>query len=179
MKFRAADWAPIIAQLTAWGAISRPTRKDADHYFNAGDRDFAKTDEAVRLRRIGTSNFLTYKGPKIDTLTKTRKEVELPLANGPENAATAVRFLSALGFKPVAVVSKLRDVYTFTRDDFHIEACLDDVGAVGKFVELEIQAEEDQFEPARAVLMRTAVELGLTQQERLSYLGLLLAQSGT
>mgnify|MGYP000429118694 CR=1 FL=1 len=34
--------------------------------FNAADRDFAQTGEAVRLRRVGASNTLTYKGKKID-----------------------------------------------------------------------------------------------------------------
>ena len=69
-------------QLAAWGAVARPAREDTDHYFNAPDRDFAQTDEAFRLRRIGTGELLTYKGPKRDADTKTRTEVELRLADG-------------------------------------------------------------------------------------------------
>jgi adenylate cyclase class 2 len=175
-KYRAADWDRVRAKLAEWGAAADEVREDADHYFNAPDRDFARTDEAVRLRRIGAVNGITYKGPKRDTATKTRTEVELPLADGAEVAATAVRLLTSLGYKPVAVVVKARQVYHLTRGGFDLEVCLDDVGAVGRFVELEIQAREDQFGAAKAVLLQTAAELGLTEQERLSYLQLLLSQ---
>jgi adenylate cyclase class 2 len=174
MKFRLADWAPLVATLTEWGATPDPVRKDTDNYFNAPDRDFARTDEAVRVRRVGTSNVLTYKGPKIDTATKTRTEIELKLADGPNPAADAVKFLSALGYRPVAVVSKMRTVYHFERHGFPIQVCLDDVGTVGKFVEVEVMAEPAQLDAAKQAVMTTAAELGLTDQERRSYLRLLL-----
>lgn len=177
MKFRTSDWSGVVQRLNEWHAKVEPSREDTDHYFNASDRDFAQTDEAVRLRRIGSANFLTYKGPKIDRLTKTRKEVELSLADGAETAAQAVHFLTSLGYRPVAVVSKTRTVYTFSRNGHHIEVCLDDVGAVGQFVEIEIRADESQFESARSTLMATVEDLGLTQMERQSYLQMFLKQS--
>jgi adenylate cyclase class 2 len=173
-KYRAADWDAVRARLAEWGAVLAETRKDADHYFNAPDRDFAKTDEAFRLRRIGAVNVLTYKGPKRDTDTKTRTEVELTIAPGADGATTAVNLLTGLGYRPVAVVTKARQVYRFARGGFDLEACLDDVGSVGRFVELEIQAEEERFEAAKAVLLAAAAELGLTEQERRSYLEMLL-----
>ena len=55
--------------------------------------------------------------------------------------------------------------------------CIDDVERVGSFVELEIVAEDSQFEQAKAVVLQLATELGLTTQERRSYLEMLL--SGT
>ena len=174
MKFRLPDWTPVTTRLTEWGATPAATRKDTDHYFNAPDRDFAQTDEAVRVRRIGTANLLTYKGPKLDAATKTRSEIELRLADGPGPAADAVRFLTALGYRPVAVVTKTRQVYKLDRHGFPLEVCLDDVGAVGKYVEIEAMAEPPQFEAAKAAVMTTAAELGLTDQERRSYLRLLL-----
>lgn len=177
MKFRVADWASVVSHLQNLSAVAAPPRKDTDHYFNAPDRDFAQTDEAVRIRRIGTANVLTYKGPKMDTTTKTRNEIELKLIEGPGTAADAVRFLSALGYRPVAVVSKARQVYSLTRDGFKVEVCLDDVGAIGKFVEVEAMAESDQFEAAKQTVVTLAAELGLTEQERRSYLRLLLEQT--
>jgi adenylate cyclase class 2 len=174
MKFRLADWATVVAKLTEWGATPDPVRKDTDSYFNAPDRDFAQTDEAVRVRRVGNVTVLTYKGPKIDTATKTRTEIELPLADGPSSAADAVRFLSALGYRPVAVVTKHRTVYHFTRHGFPVHACFDDVGAVGRYVEIEVMAEPAQLDAAKAAVMTTATELGLTDHERRSYLRLLL-----
>lgn len=175
-KYQESDWDRVQAALAGWGAVADPPREDADHYFNAPDRDFAKTDEAVRLRRIGPTNFITYKGPKRDSETKTRTEVELRLVDGDEAAATAVRLLTGLGYKPVAVVVKARRVYRLTRGGFELEVCLDDVGAVGRFVELEIRARGDQFEAAKAALLEAAAELGLTKQERRSYLQLLLGK---
>ena len=133
----------------------------------------------MRLRRIGAENYLTYKGPKIDTVTKSRPEIELRLADGSQTAADAVRFLSSLAYRPVAVVSKFRQVYTFQRDGFTLSACLDDVGAVGRYVELEILADESRYESARAVLLKAVEEFGLVEHERRSYLRLLLEQSAT
>jgi len=176
MKFRVADWTEIAAKLATAGAVPEPMREDTDHYFNAPDRDFAQTDEAVRLRRIGVQNYLTYKGPKIDTLTKSRPEIELRLADGAQVAADSVRFLSSLGYRPVAVVSKMRQVFTFERGGFQLSACLDDVGAVGRYVELEILTDESRYEAAREVLLKTVAEFGLTDHERRSYLRLLLEQ---
>ena len=174
MKFRLPDWAPVVAKLAEWGATADPVRKDTDSYFNAPDRDFAQTDEAVRVRRIGVANILTYKGPKIDTATKTRTEIELRIADGPNPAADAVKFLSALGYRPVAVVTKLRTVYHFERHGFPMQVCLDDVGAVGKYAEVEVMAEPAQLDAAKQAVMTTATELGLTDHERRSYLRLLL-----
>lgn len=174
MKFRLHDWTLLTDRLAEWGATPAPVRKDTDHYFSAPDRDFAQTDEAVRVRRIGPANLLTYKGPKLDTATKTRSEIELRLADGSGSATDAVRFLSALGYRPVAVVTKTRQVFKLERHGFAIEVCLDDVGAVGKYVEIEVMAEPQQLEAAKAAVMTTAAELGLTEQERRGYLRLLL-----
>ena len=89
-KFRCSDWEPVIARLQEWGATGEPVRQDADHYFNAPDRDFATTDEAVRVRQTGPKAVITYKGPKRDAVTKTRTEIELPLAPVPEAATTTI-----------------------------------------------------------------------------------------
>ncbi|MGL6095981.1 MAG: class IV adenylate cyclase [Fimbriiglobus sp.] len=175
-KFRAADWDRLRADLAAWGAVLAGTREDVDHYFNAPDRDFRQTDEAVRLRRIGPSNFLTYKGPKRDAETKTRTEVEVPLADGPDPAALAVAWLTGLGYRSVAVVTKTRTVYRFHRDGFGFEACLDDVPGVGRFVELEITTDDAGYPAAKAALLAAAAALGLTEQERRSYLAMTLGQ---
>jgi len=174
-KYRVADWSSVVALLMKWGAQLAETREDTDHYFNAPDRDFAKTDEAFRLRRIGTKNYFTYKGPKRDTVTKTRTEIELPIDSGNDGATKAVKMIIALGYRPVAVVSKNRTVYKFHRGAFAMEACLDDIGSIGRFVELEIQSSEADYEAAKTTLLAAAAELGLKDQERRSYLEMLLS----
>jgi adenylate cyclase class 2 len=181
MKFpldEGAVWATLTKSLRQRGARRaqvRPLREE-DHYFNAADREFARTDEALRLRRIGSANFVTYKGPKRDAQTKTRTEIEVSLAKGKEAAEDFLRLLRALGYKDVAVVRKERQIYRLADlDGFAVEICLDDVAGLGKFTELEIIAPASKLEAARAVIMGLAKELGLNKSERRSYLELLLA----
>ncbi len=175
VKYRNADRAAAVAMLLDWGAALAQDRTDVDLYFSAPDRDLKATDEAFRLRRTGAKNCLTYKGPKRDSETKTRPEIEVALADGDETAADTERLLVALGYKPVTTVRKKRRVYRFQRDGFDLEACFDSVDHVGEFVELEILAEESQYEAAKATLLAAAAELGLTEQEKRSYLGMVLA----
>ncbi len=174
MKFPVADFATVRRALAAWGAAEGESREDADHYFNAPDRDFGRTDEALRLRRIGRANYVTYKGPKRDAQTKTRTEVEVPLAEGDEPARDFEALLRHLGYRPTAVVHKRRSLYHLKRDGFALEVCFDEVDEVGRFVELEILAPEDQLDRGRATLQQVARELGLTASERRSYLEMLL-----
>jgi adenylate cyclase class 2 len=177
-KFRDADFTALERRLAGCGARTGASRQEADHYFNAPDRDFAHTDEALRIRRIGSANFVTYKGPKRDLQTKTRTEIEVPLAEGDQSAADFQQLLTHLGYRPVAVVKKDRRKFQLEREGFAIEVSLDRVAGLGDFAELEIVVSEAQLEPARGVLLRVAAELGLTAVERRSYLELLLASRG-
>jgi adenylate cyclase class 2 len=177
VKYAVADFAPLEAALARRGVTFGPPRRDADQYFNAPDRDFARTDEALRVRSIGPTNFVTYKGPKRDQATKTRLEIEVPIADGDEAAADFGRLLTHLGYRPVAVVRKARRLAEFERDGFTIQATLDDVDAVGRYAELEVVAEEGRYEAAKAAVLAAAAELGLNQVERRSYLQLLLEKN--
>ena len=86
MKFPVADFTAVERTLRGWQAREHPAIDEADHYFNAPDRDFARTDEAFRLRCIGDVNRITYKGPKQGGPAKTRTEIELALESGPDAA---------------------------------------------------------------------------------------------
>jgi adenylate cyclase class 2 len=177
MKFPVADFHGIEESLSHWHAGPPERRQDADRYFNAPDRDFGKTDEALRLRSIGTKNFITYKGPKTDTQTKTRFELELPLPDGPDMVEQFGQLLHRLGYHFVAQVEKGRTIYHVHRDGFHLEICLDEVKGLGQFVEVEIVAPEEQLDQARTVLMSVAGEMNLTHSERRSYLQMLLEKA--
>lgn len=179
MKFPVAEFASLERQLAGAGAQPAAPLHEADHYFNAPDRDFARTDEALRLRRIGTANFVTYKGPKRDAQTKTRTEVEVPLAEGDRAATGFIQLLQHLGYRPVAVVSKQRRLYRLKREGFALEVCLDDVENLGRFAELEILAPEERLEVARNILLQLAAVLGLTNSERRSYLELWLEKQAS
>jgi adenylate cyclase class 2 len=173
-KFARADFAAIERRLAEWGATAGEEHVEADHYFNAPDRDFARTDEAFRLRCVGPKNFLTYKGPKQAAAVKIRTELEVPLLDGDEIAAQFTQLLVHLGYRPVAVVKKRRRLYPLRRGDFQLTICLDDVEGLGCFAEVEILAPDDQTDAARQALQEVAAQLGLSDVERRSYLGMIL-----
>ncbi len=113
-KYAGADFAAIEARLRKWGAEKGDEQDEADHYFNAPDRDFARTDEAFRLRRVGPANCLTYKGPKQAAAVKKRVELEVPLEEGDEAAQKMIQLLVCLGYRPVTVVRKHRRALSLT-----------------------------------------------------------------
>lgn len=177
-KFPVADLTSFETKLISLGASVSKPREEVDLYFAHPSRDFSKTDEALRIRQVGDSARITYKGPKIDTTTKTRREIELPLASAPDapgdTAADWRRLLEALGFRPVAEVRKRRRTATVPWQGHQVVVTLDDVDEVGTFVELEVVVEEEALEAAKGRIASLAATLGLNNSQRLSYLELLL-----
>jgi adenylate cyclase, class 2 len=173
-KFRVANRKLLVERLRALGIHEMETVVQVDHYFNHPARDFAQTDEALRLRRVGELNFVTYKGPKLDATTKTRRELELPLSPGEKAAAEFSELLIALGFRSVAEVRKCRRNLQLVWQDRRVEIALDAVDDVGNFVELELSVDETETAAAKACIASLAAELALTVSERRSYLELLL-----
>jgi len=158
----------IEKTLTEMGAQYQATYHQIDSYYNHPSRDFATTDEAVRIRNTDTESFLTYKGPKLDTRTKTREELELSIDN-PETGKT---IMERLGFRFIAQVKKKRTVYTYE----HVHFCLDEVEGLGHFVEVEIQ--EEDVEKGKSKILDFLRELDMQELERRSYLELLLEKNG-
>lgn len=177
-KYSGVDFTLLEQQLHAWGATRCEVHEEEDQYLAAPDRDFRTTDEAFRIRRVGDSACLTYKGPKRQTEAKTRVELELPLPPGVEMYGQYLQLFIHLGYKPVAVVKKRRRQYALTRDGFQMAVCLDEVEELGHFAEVEIVAPEADLTRAQQVLLETAAALGLKTVERGSYLGLLLRKRG-
>ena len=174
LKFRAADLTAFSRKLAERNCAVLPAHAESDLYFAHPARDFARTDEALRLRRKGEENFITYKGPKIDAATKTRREIELPLGSGAEAFQSWKALLEAVGFRGVAEVRKSRRKAAIPWQGRTVEASLDDVEGVGAFVELELVVDESDLEAAKACILSLAQSLDLTQSERRSYLEMLL-----
>jgi adenylate cyclase class 2 len=176
-KFSLPDSKRVLAKLIELGAESRLVVRQVDTYYAHPVRDFATTDEALRIRQVGEANFITYKGPKLDLRTKTRREIELPLAAGHQAAADYGELLDALGFEPVATVRKIRQILQVTRAGQTIEVALDQVDSVGTFIELEIVVtQDDQVDQAQQQIHGLASDLQLDQPVRSSYLELLLGE---
>jgi adenylate cyclase class 2 len=151
-----------------------------DSYFDHPCRTFQETDEALRVRlrkpfdvekrEISTDLVeLTYKGPKIDTTTKTRLESSVEL----NNAEEITFILENLGFKLVAKITKKRQFFSLPATTISI----DDVEDVGLFLELEsIARTKDELARTKENIFNLMKDLGLdiTQSIRESYLELYL-----
>ena len=174
-----ADHDEVLDRLAELGAESVNEVAQSDTYYDAPHREFAETDEALRVReeRVADDEAaveLTYKGPLLEAESKSRREVETEVEDG--DAAAAI--LDALGFDAAATVSKARE--RFALDEFTVT--LDAVEGLGEFVEVETEVEESaSVESARERAYGILRELGLDpdDQIRTSYLGLLLeSESG-
>ncbi len=175
LKFRCEDTGRLEADLSRLGARRADQVRQVDQYFNHPQRDFAQTDEAVRIRDTNGQTLLTYKGPLVDRESKTRREIELDLA-GDQAREKLGEWLLAVGFRPVLQVEKTRQAWTLSRGGRDVEVAIDFVTGLGQFVELETVAAEADLSPARKLLQDLAAELELTQSERRGYLTMLLGR---
>jgi adenylate cyclase class 2 len=170
VKAHAEDLKEVETRILAKGAELTWQGEQRDTYYNHPNRDFAQTDEALRVRETQGRAVLTYKGPKLDPSSKTREEIELEIAD----SASMKPLLAKLGFTEVALVIKQRTKYAM--DDLMV--CLDDVVDVGKFVEIEVSVpsieSEARVSEERDRIIDVMKDLGLSKFERTSYLELLL-----
>jgi adenylate cyclase class 2 len=171
VKAHAHDLAVVEDKLNNLGALKKNEENQEDIYFNAPHRDFAQTDEALRIRKTrdnaGEKIFITYKGAKMDKMSKTRKEIEVDVGD----PLKVAYIFESLGFWPVAIVKKSRVSYSF--DELIIT--LDEVQGVGSFVEIEKEAEEgEDFQDALDEIFGFYKKIGITEGfERRSYLELM------
>jgi adenylate cyclase class 2 len=168
-KAHAKDLKAVEATLAKIGAVLEANKVERDEYWAHPARNFAETDEALRLRVTTADDGggwsgadLTYKGPKLDAVTKSRREDKVDFA---VDAVPGMRrVLEGLGFKPVATVTKERK--EFIADGLTV--CLDRVEGVGDFVEVEHVSHD--LEASRARVLALFARLGLDPSERRSYL---------
>ncbi|WP_336135705.1 class IV adenylate cyclase [Natronomonas amylolytica] len=164
------DHEPVRERLAELDADPQGLVEQVDTYYDHPIRDFAETDEALRIRRETyedeESARVTYKGPLVEEASKTREEWE----TGVDDGETMADILDELGFAPAATVEKIRE--RFECDGYTVT--LDTVAGLGEYVEVETESEA--IDPAREGAIELLHELGLDpdEQVRTSYLGLLL-----
>jgi adenylate cyclase, class 2 len=179
VKYRAANHKALERKLLELGATSDSEALQEDTYLSHPSRDFAKTNEAFRIRRIGESNRITYKGPRRAGPTKTRQEIEIPFAPGAETHEDLRQLLINLGFSEVLVVRKTRQSFHLTFQGHPFEVALDRAEGLGDFAEVETLANTEADLPnAQAAVLSLASRLGLSEVEPRSYLRMALTQAG-
>ncbi len=169
LKVRIPSPDPVRENLRRRHARFLGTVHEHDIYYNAPHRDFAVTDEAVRVRSTGDRAVVTYKGPKIRTFDlKAREELNFAVESG----ETFGTMLLRLGFTKTAEVDKERETYTVG----DATVSLDTVEGLGTFAEIEVRTESEADNPT-ARIGKIAEEIGIEGEPILeSYLELLLAE---
>lgn len=182
LKYRVDDQAVLLSAIDAIDGQRQTAVEQVDLYFAHPQRNFAETDEGLRIRKItdldsgNRSSRITYKGPKLPGAGKTRQELEFALPANDQQPAAMQQMLSLLSFREVRKVIKQRTVYTVQveRSNQQAEIAVDQVEGLGLYVEIELQAKQETLAAASEAIARVAQQLGLSQPERRSYLELLL-----
>ena len=181
IKFRAGDVSIAelerqLQQRFGGSEFGKPVT-ESDAFFQHPCRNFAHTDECLRLRQRSFSDgssehSLTYKGPKIDTSTKTRQEIEIPITE-PESLES---LLAALGFCKVASVRKFRRRMTLALADRQVSIVFDTLPDLPEqarqFIEMETIATAEEIEECQSLILGIARQLDLHESIRESYLTL-------
>ena len=154
-------------KLEKLGAVKTQEEFQQDIYFASPIVDFAKTDEALRVRTTNNDIFITYKGPKLNDQAKTRKEVEMSI----ESAEKARDIFEEIGFSEARTVEKNRQYYSFE----NFEISLDDVLGLPPYMEIEISMDDgEDYSEAQKKIFEVFEKLGITDGfERTSSMELL------
>ncbi len=139
---------------------------ETDMFFDFADKRLKQNDSALRLRARdnlnegNTSYRLTFKGPKLDSDYKCRREIELTI----ESPDAIQGLLEALGLKPFIA-------YTKTRNSWRYKECtveIDNIPDLGNFIEIE--------GPTKQAIKRVIENLGLTNKPiiKQSYLEMIM-----
>ena len=171
VKAKIENFQDMEKKLENLGAIKSKKEFQEDIYFNSPIVDFAKSDEALRIRTTKENNdeniFITYKGPKIDSKSKTREEIEI----GIEDSEKCSKIFQHLGFTKVRAVKKDRQYYSYK----NFEISLDDIEGLDPYMEIEIALEDgNDHTEAQNKIFDLFSKLGVNDGfERTSYLELL------
>ncbi len=177
-KYRVDHRDRLLEGLERVGGRFLRTEQHQDTYLRHPSRDFRTTDEALRLRSIDGTPFVTYKGPRLPGPMKMRPEVELPLVAGTEQSWLAI--WNSLGFQVAAIVAKSREVYLLEGLGSPVTVTIDSVESLGLFCEIEVLVDRLELrDEAQNRIFGLAEQLGLEKVERRSYLGMLLELRGS
>ncbi len=169
LKVQVPDLVPVRERLLKIGAQMTEKTGEHDIYYNAPHRDFAITDEALRVRYSNDRTIITYKGARRrDLVFKAREELNVIVDEG----LAFEQLLDRIGFRKTAVVDKVREYYSYDNTSI----ALDDVAGLGSFVEIEVMKTESDLS-GTDIINDIAEKIGVRGEPILtSYLELILAR---
>ena len=164
VKLRVEDLARARAALRAVGArLARERHFEDNVLYDDAAGSLRSQGSVLRLRRVGGSGLLTFKGPReIAAGLKSREERETGVGDPDVLHAILVR----LGFQPVFRYQKYRESWSHRGQAIEV-----DETPIGAF--LEIEGDREGIEAV-------AAELGYQPRDYVgeSYVGLFFAQGG-
>lgn len=136
---------PLIEFLEKDG-VFQSEKRQVDEYFSPVLKDFLATRpvaEWLRLRNADGKYSINYKNWHFDKNGKSHycDEFETKL----ESVEQAKKIFSALNFKSIVVVDKLRKIWTYK--DY--EVAVDSVKTLGDFVEVEYIGKDEKVNPGK------------------------------
>ena len=183
LKYAITDVSQLLEKLEQFGLQFGDAVEELDTFYQHPAKDYAATDECLRIRHRAGEYKITYKGQKVDGVaaeetreTKTRQEIELFLTDNAKTARQWDQLLSALGFRAAAELKKARRSAGLVYQEQKYELSLDHIDGLGNFIELETFADAMQLDDACRRIKSLAATLGLTQPITTSYLE--LSQAG-
>lgn len=149
LKFESAD-AARQALVGIGAAPYRARRLQDDRLLDDAGASLQRRGCALRLRQDGTDAVVTFKGPVLPGVVKTREELESAVTDGD----SLLRLFGELGYTPRFRYQKYRE--EFRIDEFGSLIVALDETPVGTYVELEGQ--EAEIEAAAARLGRAPAD---------------------
>ena len=175
-KYAASEELDLTKRLLGFNAVLVGKHEHEDTYYAHPSRDFRLTGEALRVRKIDGAPLITYKGPKLSSEIKVRKELEWGLSPGDEDGSKTMEMLDLLGFRVIATVRKTR--VEFRASDAETSVVIDQVDGLGCFVEIErLVSDQSELTAAKEAIEKLGIALGLKKKVNQSYLGMLLQLS--
>lgn len=136
---------PLMEFLKANGNF-QAEKHQIDEYFSPAHRDFLATRpvaEWLRLRDANGKYSITYKNWHFDENGKSHycDEFETEI----KSIEQGRKILSALNFKSIVAVDKLRKIWTYK----NYEIAIDSVKGLGDFIEIEYIGKDEEINPKK------------------------------
>ncbi|MBD3352580.1 MAG: class IV adenylate cyclase [Candidatus Lokiarchaeota archaeon] len=192
VKIKLRDRDEFLDKIKDLGGKIEARLQHTDVYYNAPKelRDFAETDEALRIRKniefqfdgeqntnkiIKENADITYKGPKLDSETKSRVEHVCQI----RHSGKMDHILLALGFRKIISIEKERQMFSLIFQDTSIDITLDKIQHLeGDYAEFEIIIRnEEDMDRSKHLIFALMEKLGYSKSDSItvSYLELVLA----